>query len=84
MVGRRRLGSARAGVIIGTHQGDGLTQVEDRIRKAERRPVVDDIERQRASEAAPRGLWSAWSMKSMILYLYLSALCFHSPNISRA
>jgi hypothetical protein len=37
-----------------------------------------------ASEAAPRGLWSAWSMKSMILYVYLSALCFHSPNISRA
>ena len=46
--------------------------------------LVDDIERQRASEAAPRGLWSAWSMKSMILYVYLSALCFHSPNISRA
>jgi len=37
-------------VIIGIHEGDGLTPVEDRIRKAERRPVGDDIERHRASE----------------------------------
>jgi hypothetical protein len=37
-------------------------------------PVGDAFERQRASEAAPRGLWSAWSMKSMISRFSLSAL----------
>jgi len=36
--------------------------------------VGDAFERQRASEAAPRGLWSAWSMKSMISRFSLSAL----------